>query len=321
MYGALVIALAASVFTGGASMGWWAAGMSTTQIFAVAVAAAFVSGAVASQSLRGGLTAAFGAALTFGIGAGNYGFWEQVAMNAVTGGIMESLQGGNFGNGFVAAGLTAAVMPQVGRIKNDVGRTALGAIIGGSMSELTGGKFANGAVTGAIQGAMSGHEDSRRATQKIAKGGEISDQTGAPGDIVNLLKNDETALQGFRELIEWAGYLVPDSQVHYTSESQILTRDGYGAAGTNMETGHITFSRSSISEDFWITLSNVTHEYGHYLDWRFELGSTVEDQVRAYRFQINDYRFERTPSWYQEGVKKELRWEEIKCQSNMLTPC
>lgn len=47
---------------------------------------------------------------------------------------------------FAAAGLTAAFMPQVGTISNDVARTVTGALVGGTNSEATGGKFANGAV-------------------------------------------------------------------------------------------------------------------------------------------------------------------------------
>ncbi|MGH8604304.1 MAG: hypothetical protein ACREXR_16465, partial [Gammaproteobacteria bacterium] len=62
----------------------------------------------------------------------------------------------NFGHSFVSAGLTAAFMPQIGKIGSDVGRVVVTAIVGGTISELTGGKFANGAVTGAVMAAMSG---------------------------------------------------------------------------------------------------------------------------------------------------------------------
>lgn len=73
---------------------------------------------------------------------------------AVTGGIIESLQGGRFGHGFMTAGLTAALMPMATGVRNDVGRAAVGALIGGSISKVTAGKFANGALSGAIQGAL-----------------------------------------------------------------------------------------------------------------------------------------------------------------------
>lgn len=82
---------------------------------------------------------------------GPYGQW---AAQAVTGGVVESLQGGSFGHGFAAAGLTAAFMPQVGGYSAPV-RAALGALIGGTISAVTGGKFANGAISGAVQGVMA----------------------------------------------------------------------------------------------------------------------------------------------------------------------
>src|SRR5690606_10999337 len=85
----------------------------------------------------------------------NWGVADKVVAQAVTGGVMESLQGGNFGNGFLSAGLTAAAMPTL-RIRNNVVRTVTGALVGGSISKATGGKFANGAISGAIQAAMFG---------------------------------------------------------------------------------------------------------------------------------------------------------------------
>ena len=98
---------------------------------------------------------AFTAAITFGIGtATNLTAGQQLFARAVTGGLLEGLQGGNFGSGFVAAGLTAMFMPQLGGYSAPV-RTALGALIGGTISAATGGKFANGAISGAIQGAMA----------------------------------------------------------------------------------------------------------------------------------------------------------------------
>jgi len=128
---------------------------------AIMVGGAFVGGAIATQSFKGGLTAAFVAAVTFGAGVSGFTYWQTVAVQAVTGGIVESLQGGNFGHGFLSAGLTASVMPQVGKINNDVSRTVVGALVGGTISDVTGGKFANGAASGAIQAALSGSKSSR----------------------------------------------------------------------------------------------------------------------------------------------------------------
>lgn len=147
--------------------------------FAVTVAGGFASGYVASGTLRGGVTGAFGAALTFGIGIAGLEGWRAVAAQAFSGGIMESLQGGNFGDGFIAAGLTAAVMPNVGKIRNNVGRTITGALVGGTISEATGGKFANGAVSGAIQAAMMGGDGNEAQEGEWSAQDEIAEQQAA----------------------------------------------------------------------------------------------------------------------------------------------
>ena len=74
--------------------------------------------------------------------------------HGLAGGILAELQGGQFGHGFLAAGLSKAVM---GRFSyKDVstpavlGRTAIAATVGGTISRVTGGKFANGALTSAM---------------------------------------------------------------------------------------------------------------------------------------------------------------------------
>nr|MDQ3024399.1 hypothetical protein [bacterium] len=155
MWIATAIIIVASIWTGGAA---GATGSLTYAQFGVVVAAGFASGAIATKSLQGGVMGAFTALLGAGMGGaagGGFSFAEWGARTFV-GGVLRSLQGGEFGHAFLSAGLTAAFMPQVGTIGNAVGRTVTGAIVGGTISRLTGGKFANGAVSGAIQGAMAG---------------------------------------------------------------------------------------------------------------------------------------------------------------------
>ena len=76
-----------------------------------------------------------------------------LAFGAV-GGISTTLQGGNFGHGFLAAGAGAAVgsIPGLeGTGFEDVfTRVLVSAVVGGTISEITGGKFANGATTAAF---------------------------------------------------------------------------------------------------------------------------------------------------------------------------
>ena len=160
--------------------------------FAVAIAGGFASGYVASGTLRGGVTGAFGAGLTFGIGISGLDGWRAVAAQAFSGGIMESLQGGNFGHGFASAGLTAALIPMAGN-KYVAVRAIKGALIGGTISEVTGGKFANGAVSGAIQAAMMGAQSSEENLVVADGASDVSNFSDAPTDSLRTgLSNPET---------------------------------------------------------------------------------------------------------------------------------
>ncbi|RNF85077.1 FG-GAP-like repeat-containing protein [Montanilutibacter psychrotolerans] len=149
---------------------------------AAAAAGGFVSGAIATGSWDGGIRGAFTAGLTAGIGMGvaRYGGAVRVGAMAMTGGVLEYVQGGSFGHAFVAAGLTAAVMPGVRGITNDFARITVGALVGGTLSELTGGKFANGAISGAIQAAMIGRRSNEVAKRSAGRSGETSRM--CPGD-------------------------------------------------------------------------------------------------------------------------------------------
>lgn len=126
--------------------------------FAVSIAGGFVAGYVGSGTLKGALIGAFGAGLSFGLSFSGMGasFVGNAIAQGMAGGIVESLQGGNFGHGFLSAGLTAAIMPSISQMSSPVGRVIIGAIVGGTISELTGGKFSNGAISAAVQIAALG---------------------------------------------------------------------------------------------------------------------------------------------------------------------
>ena len=79
-----------------------------------------------------------------------------------TGKIFEELSGGQFGHGFLSAGLptTINLIQGADRVTefdgfdsdtlNVVARTSVAATVGGTVSRLTGGKFANGALTASL---------------------------------------------------------------------------------------------------------------------------------------------------------------------------
>lgn len=141
----------------------------------------FVSGGVATGSLKGALVGAFTAAAFSGIGdkfsqanckscfVKNAGKITDVlktgarigkiAAHAAVGGIGSVLNGGKFGHGFASAGFTQAFAPAIDGIdagsRSSAGRITAAAVVGGTSSVITGGKFANGAVTGAFSRAFN----------------------------------------------------------------------------------------------------------------------------------------------------------------------
>lgn len=151
MFLGVAIAMVGSMVCQGMDGGFW-------MKLGMAIAFGAASGYAATGTTQGAVQGAFTAGVAFGIGwaANTYGWGDmtRIGAQALSGGIMESLQGGNFGNGFVAAGMTSTFTAGLGNVGNTAVRTAMGAIIGGSLSEATGGKFANGAISGAMQMAM-----------------------------------------------------------------------------------------------------------------------------------------------------------------------
>lgn len=121
-------------------------------------------GGSSTGALRGALRGAFTAAATavafqqIGQGFnGPEGSWNvqggaaHIAAHAVTGGVIADLQGGKFGHGFFAAGITKGFQVSGTMSGDPVIATMQSAIVGGTASAISGGKFANGAVTGAFQ--------------------------------------------------------------------------------------------------------------------------------------------------------------------------
>ncbi|MHB8743911.1 MAG: FG-GAP-like repeat-containing protein [Sulfuricaulis sp.] len=161
-------AIVASYFTFGASYAYLAdAGWSAAAAGAGASAAAgFVSGAIQSDSLQGGVYGAFSAELFYGIGSyfqgaewahdagsgdlNSVGFTAKIIAHGVAGGVMSSMEGGKFGDGFIGAGVSEGASPVLSYIRDEAGRVTVAAIVGGTASEISGGKFANGAFSAAF---------------------------------------------------------------------------------------------------------------------------------------------------------------------------
>ena len=179
--------------------------------FWFAVGTGFVSGYVATGTLQGGLYGAFSAGVFFGIGqafssisgpAGTGAFgtglnWGEYAAkvlaHGVAGGVMNTLMGGKFGDGFLSAGVAQAFGPAIDRIPGGAGvRVAAAAVLGGTVSKLSGGKFANGAITAAFSRAFN--EGFHREAQIRARNAVVDrvDEFRAknPGALIPLSSKD-----------------------------------------------------------------------------------------------------------------------------------
>lgn len=116
------------------------------------------TGSLSAAFYAGGRTAAT-AGVFHAIGSAfneTSGFWEvnsiqHVAAHAIAGGIISDVQGGNFGHGFFAAGVTKGFHASDKVSDNLVVGTVQSAVVGGTASVISGGKFANGARTAAFQ--------------------------------------------------------------------------------------------------------------------------------------------------------------------------
>ncbi|MDZ4316377.1 MAG: RHS repeat-associated core domain-containing protein, partial [Azonexus sp.] len=193
-FAAIAVAIAAP-YAAAALQGVAVASLAPGTAFAAAAAGGFASGVISGGGLRSGLFGAFSATLFFGIGetfasvegSGSFfgtglekgDFAAKVLAHGIAGGVMAGLQGGNFGHGFVSAGVTQAFSGQIDRIQGrgaGAGRIAAAAALGGTASVLSGGKFANGALTGAFSRAFNDalphNEDLSGTTVTESRNGE-----------------------------------------------------------------------------------------------------------------------------------------------------
>jgi RHS repeat-associated protein len=219
-YWRTILSLAINIFLPGAGAFWTALGVGSSM--GIAVITGFISGVISSGSLKGGLWSAFSAGLfskigsyfegakwaqasgtdgilKTGLNAGGYA--AKVLSHGVAGGVMQSLQGGKFGHGFVSAGVAQAASGMIDGIDpSNVGfspsRTFAAAMLGGSVSAATGGKFASGAATAAFSRAFNddAHYKMRKATRDVEtltsnEGESLTDFAHRAGQLISDLTN------------------------------------------------------------------------------------------------------------------------------------
>jgi RHS repeat-associated protein len=218
-------------------------------------AAAIVAGA-AWGAFSSAAFAGLNGSQTFGWGTvGQYGQHAlNIAANSLLGGGIALAQGGNFGHGFISAGVGAVgngLMNTPGpfQVSDPVARVIASAIVGGTASELSGGKFANGAITAAFIAAAgepgSGNGDYSEGDGLTYHDSDINDPTGyfnENGDpLIAGLGTDLVA--GFGDTLSFGGTAWIRNQldigsVDYTSGGYTAGRvvgtltPGLGAAAT-----------------------------------------------------------------------------------------
>jgi len=117
----------------------------------------------------------------------------------MAGDVMNSLQGGKFGHGFVSAGFSEAASPIVASRGGPISQGTAAAVIGGTASAMTGGKFANGAMTAAMSYAFG--EMATRRSDSVTVTGAGSDvvaEASAGGqDVVGTPETDAAFVRQF----------------------------------------------------------------------------------------------------------------------------
>jgi len=118
-----------------------------------AIAGGFVAGGIAGGSLQSAIVGGISAGLFAGVSpaakAMELGLVGKAALYGAVGGISSAAMGGDFKSGFIAAGFTSLVGPQLGDWGKGLNVVKY-ALVGGAAAKLAGGKFENGAVTAAF---------------------------------------------------------------------------------------------------------------------------------------------------------------------------
>jgi len=176
---------------------------------AVSAVSGYTAGFVASGNLKGAVLGALSATVNFEIG-GISNPYENVAAHAAAGGVLEVLNGGKFGHGFVSAGLSAAINPQIdtgSRFTDGIAAS----IVGGTISKATGGKFGNGAITAAFSYAF-GSAASGQQTCDQAGCFDVAAMRDAVENAPTSAMNDGTDFESIRITNAWAAGKLSDEQ-------------------------------------------------------------------------------------------------------------
>ena len=203
--------------------------------FTAGVFGAVMSGASPGDALEAGAWGALAGGIFGGIGAASasYGWTSGASVGAhgMAGGILNVLQGGKFGHGFISSGFTKfSSLKWISQVqgKNLDGiltRTTMAATVGGTVSKLTGGKFANGARTSAF-GYLFNQEGPNLASQFRMQGRYLNSRSDCPGECTLVTNTDGTKMYVPRAV---AGQVVAANAKGITIAQEQATPSGVDA--------------------------------------------------------------------------------------------
>jgi RHS repeat-associated protein len=254
----VAIGVAVTCATAGAAGGTYnGLALSAGQQAAVIGAGGALVGAASSNTLKGAAWGAVSSLAFFGIGsyfegAGwaqsnkgvfgtnlNYGgYAAKVLAHGVAGGALQHLQGGRFGSGFAAAGVTQAFSGGIDTIDSanpgvSTERIFAAVMLGGTVSSLTGGKFANGALTAAFSSTYSGLAE--RASNQAPEGGEAA--------VVGPTREARRVFGALRAKVQGSTHESERGAADYFAEQFLPFTEKYGVeVGANIEYGDFKIS-------------------------------------------------------------------------------
>ncbi|MGD9585084.1 MAG: RHS repeat-associated core domain-containing protein, partial [Lysobacterales bacterium] len=210
----LGVAIGIAVYSGGTASHLLLTGaINGFQAVAIVAVGGALSGAVSGGGFKGALRGAFTAAVFFGVGQGasalegatgkfgaaafaNNGL-GRAALHGIAGGALAELQGGNFGHGFLTAGVGKAVTSRVALTGNDLADGAIAALVGGTLSEASGDSFTNGALTGAMQFAFNQLVDKGSRTGRFNRARRALRELQSTLDRTNPFSSEQEAAEAF----------------------------------------------------------------------------------------------------------------------------
>src|SRR5690606_33250634 len=128
-----------------------------------------------------GATRNLGVALIAGVSAGALSGMDPELLflaSGMLGGTSSVMMGGEYGHGFISAGL-GSLAGMAGGGDPSISGLITSAVVGGTVSVMTGGKFGNGAGSAAFSYVM------QWAADKYGVGGTSADTTGEPDHITD----------------------------------------------------------------------------------------------------------------------------------------